>query len=294
MRFLYSVVRFVPDPARGEFVNVGTILGSEETGDWDVRQVENLRRARVLDDRGALPAVSEFLAQAGRVIDDWTAADDEALDVPGLIEPSENWLLEMADHHRNVIQITQPALIVADDLEQAAGLVFDELLVDSEFERLPYSRRTRAQSAVRRAYRNVSLERDRNFFEKVTLRAGDYTEKLDFAVANGHVVQLTQAWSFQIPDEDRLSQRVRAWAWTMKHLKGEGGTLDLPGRRVPVDKDVDLEVVYVPPEGAHAAKRAFDDSQAVFKELDIYAVEDTNSELIAEKAAGLLSETASA
>ena len=34
MRFVYSLVRFVPDPARGEFVNVGAIAGSEESSDW--------------------------------------------------------------------------------------------------------------------------------------------------------------------------------------------------------------------------------------------------------------------
>ena len=30
MRYLYSVVRFVPDPARGEFVNVGAIAAQRQ------------------------------------------------------------------------------------------------------------------------------------------------------------------------------------------------------------------------------------------------------------------------
>ena len=71
MRYLYSVVRFVPDPARGEYVNVAAILGSEETGEWDVRQVENLRRAGY--NAGFTPLatavrryVAEFLDRADR------------------------------------------------------------------------------------------------------------------------------------------------------------------------------------------------------------------------------------
>ncbi len=45
MRYVYSLVRFVPDPARGEFVNVGAIAGSEDGAEWQIRQVENTVRA---------------------------------------------------------------------------------------------------------------------------------------------------------------------------------------------------------------------------------------------------------
>jgi hypothetical protein len=53
VRHIYSVVRFVPDPARGEFVNVGAIVGSEESSEWGLRQIENPVRARAVDDRKA-------------------------------------------------------------------------------------------------------------------------------------------------------------------------------------------------------------------------------------------------
>jgi hypothetical protein len=45
MRYVYSVVRYVPNPASGEFVNIGVIAGSDETGDWSLRQAGNQRRA---------------------------------------------------------------------------------------------------------------------------------------------------------------------------------------------------------------------------------------------------------
>ncbi len=51
MTYWMSVVRFVPDPARGEFVNVGAIAGSDETEEWEVRAVANWRRAKLVDDR---------------------------------------------------------------------------------------------------------------------------------------------------------------------------------------------------------------------------------------------------
>jgi len=39
MTYHYSMLRFVPDPARAEFVNLGAIVGDEESGDWDVRRL---------------------------------------------------------------------------------------------------------------------------------------------------------------------------------------------------------------------------------------------------------------
>ena len=51
MRYVYSLVRFVPDPARSEFVNLGAIVGSEEYSEWESRQVENPKRARDIDER---------------------------------------------------------------------------------------------------------------------------------------------------------------------------------------------------------------------------------------------------
>lgn len=46
MRFVYSVVRFVPHPARGEFINVAAIVGSEALGVWKSRRVGNAHRAQ--------------------------------------------------------------------------------------------------------------------------------------------------------------------------------------------------------------------------------------------------------
>ena len=38
-RYVFSLVRCVPNPRTGEFVNVGAIAGDPESEDWSVRQV---------------------------------------------------------------------------------------------------------------------------------------------------------------------------------------------------------------------------------------------------------------
>jgi Protein of unknown function (DUF3037) len=43
--YQYSVVRCVPEPRTGEFINVGAIAGSAEDGNWDARLITSFRRA---------------------------------------------------------------------------------------------------------------------------------------------------------------------------------------------------------------------------------------------------------
>ena len=49
MKHVYSLIRYVPDPVRGEFINVGAIAGCDESSEWEIRQVANPARARRID-----------------------------------------------------------------------------------------------------------------------------------------------------------------------------------------------------------------------------------------------------
>jgi len=62
MPFQFSLIRFVPDPARGEFVNIGAVAGSDEAHEWELRLVSNPSRAKALDDRGVLSKAFAYAA----------------------------------------------------------------------------------------------------------------------------------------------------------------------------------------------------------------------------------------
>ena len=130
MRYCYSLIRFVPDPVRGEFVNVGAIVGSEESSEWGVRQVDNPLRARHLDERGTLPAVFAFIDSVGREIDAYeeiierggTGGSDFAL--------SEEWLTSLHRGHTNIVQLSEPLPVLAESLDEAVEtIVFAQLIV---------------------------------------------------------------------------------------------------------------------------------------------------------------------
>ncbi len=290
MRFTYSVVRFVPDPGRGEFINIGAIVGSEVAGEWDVRQVDNLVRARHLDDKKALSGAMDFLDEVGRRIDNYLALEEDELDeLPGSELPSDQWLEDLSLSMRNIVQLSPPVPVSADTLEDAMAMVFDELIVDPRVAGLDYRRRTRAQSALRAAYQHAQLKRGSTYFEKVLIEAQGATERLDFVVANGRAVQLAQAWSFEVPKQPELARRVRAWGWTMSKLRSGGGRVVVEGRpSSTIPSDIDLEVVYVPPVAEDGGVSAFDEALAVFSDIGANPVPIEHAEDVGARAADLI------
>lgn len=282
-RYVYSVLRFVPDPARGEQVNVGAIVGSSETGEWVLHEIDNKKRARALSSSTA--TISTFTDYVGRQID--ASADDESEDSPWV---DEDWLVDIARQHRNVIQLSPPAPVSADSLEQAVGYITERLLVDPLSTRLPYVGRSTARAKLRSAYRTAGLVFDENVFARVRLTVEDtVAENIDFAVANGKPRQLAQAWSFQTPDDEALVRRLRSWSWTIAKLRHSGGVVRLgEHRREHLDADVQLEAVVVPPHGDQGSQRVWTEALGTFGDLGIVTVGYERSGEVALQAAKLL------
>jgi hypothetical protein len=291
MKHLYSLIRYVPDPIRGEFVNVGAIAGSDESSEWEVRQVENPARARQFDERGTLSAVWAFIDRLGRQVD----AHEEAIERPRLNEEmllSEDWLRELHRGYRNIIQLSDPMPISAESTTLALDQVFQQLIVDNPArQRGGDGSKHSALAAVRRAYRDSGVKKDQNLFERVLIEAGSNHERLDFAVANGRVVQLTQTWSFRVADQESLAESVRAWGWMMNAIKNGGGTVSAGNRQVPVPGDVDVAVVVVPPETGREAP-ALKEAEAVFSDVAATVSWLDGAEVVAKRAASLLHPTA--
>lgn len=183
MRYVYSVVRFVPDPARGEFVNIAAIVGSEESSEWQWSQVDNPVRARAIDDRSALGAVWAFLDRVGREMDGYERAQESLFEPE--VELSEDWLQRLYVDHQNLVQLSPPAPMVAASAEEALERVFDEMIPDPVRRRHPFRKKHDALAAVRRAYGKYSVQKGVNLRERVALETLHHRERFDFAVTNG-------------------------------------------------------------------------------------------------------------
>src|SRR4051812_42835167 len=116
MRYVYSTVRFVPDPGRGEFVNVGLIAGSDETGEWELRLVENPKRASRIDDHRVLGQVWTHLTGLARTLDEFSVAQEESRSAG--VEISEGWLDRLTQQSQRIVQFSAPAPIVANSVAE--------------------------------------------------------------------------------------------------------------------------------------------------------------------------------
>lgn len=292
MNYVYSLIRFVPDSARGEFINVGAIAGSEESSDWAVRQIGNPVRARALDDSNSLDAVWAFIDRLGKEIDQYQSSLESLFGPQRSL--NEEWIALLHRDHRNIVQLTYPTPMIAESAEEALDKVFDLMIVDPSQRRYRFRKKNEVIAALRRAYRAHEIGHDSEMCEGVRLSTQHYQVRFDFAITNGEAVQLTHAWSFQVPNQDALAEQVKSWGWTVQDTQSSGGMIiTQDGKRFGVSNDVDVEVVYILPENSQEAP-ALAEATSVFESLGVNQVPLEKVGQVAERAAALLGRSPSA
>jgi hypothetical protein len=261
--FTFSLIRFVPDPARGEFVNIGAVAGSDDAAEWELRLVSNLSRAKALDDRGVLSAAFAYAAE----LEDHIAVLDTLADIGGPEPICTELLVRRATEMQNIVQFSRPAPVAADSAEAALDLVFDQLVLDVTRKSFPFEKKHRAQGAARRAYREHGIAAGA-VRERARVRSGVFDATFDFAVHNGRAVQLVQCWSFQLPNQADLAEQVKAWSWVVHEVRRGGGSLTLDEGEVEVPHDLGVYAIAIPPvDGSESP--AYEEARAAFEETKV-------------------------
>jgi hypothetical protein len=296
-RYLYSTVRVVSDPANGEFATIAAVAGSDETGDWFVRRLQNDARAARFCGADAIAAANDFLARLELSIADWTDPSME-LDLTeqsqGGERPSEKWLAETAGWRRHVVQLSPPSPIIAASAADALDLVFDSMFHEPESRKRPMTKWA-LSSALNKSYSRVGLKSGQDFSQNVQLAASGphmYSYPVDYAViAHRAAVQLVQMWSFRIASGQAgsLSRDVKAWGWTLRELQKHGGTIAVGQQQISVPNNVDVEVVLAPPVESRLEK-PYEEAQAVFEVVNARVLSHGHEERVAERAAQLLAQ----
>lgn len=282
MAFTFSLIRFVPDPARGEFVNIGAVAGSDEAAEWELRLVSNLSRAKALDERGTLSTA--FAYAAG--LEDHIAALDR-LPQAGEMEPiSTELLTRRAIEMQNIVQFSRPGPVAADSAEAALDLVFDQLVLDVTRKRFPFDKKHRALGAARKAYREHNVPADA-VRERARVRSGAFDATFDFAVHNGRAVQLVQCWSFQLPNQADLAEQVKAWSWVVHEVRQGGGQLTTKVSDVEVSVDLDIYVIAIPPKPGSESP-AYEGARAAFQETKVTELTPEQAGVVGARAADAL------
>jgi hypothetical protein len=296
-RYLYSAIRVVPNPASGEYINMGVIAGSDQSGDWALRGLQDERRVRHFCSPEVITAAREFMTRVGVSMDfDAWAVDDDEFDL--VIDPlerpapsfDEDSLLELARKNRHVVQLSEPAPVLADSADAALDAVYSHLIVEPQSRRKKTLTKWRLISDLNLQYLYAGLEFRDHFSRAVSVVAGgpkSYRHGADFLVAEAMARQLVQTWSFQVASQDALSRDVKAWGWTIRELLEHGGVATTKHRKINVPHNVDIQVVIAPPEPGQPSV-VYEEARSVFDELKIPVVGHGEESLVASKAADLL------
>ena len=285
-RFVYSLVRCVPEPRTGEFINIAAIAGDPLTGDWTVRQVGNESRVRKIAGPQDLAVVHRFISRLGAEIDEQWQLMDQGDGKP----LSEIWLKELHANHQNIVQLSSPAPIVADDVDDAMDLIFSRLIIDPVRQPRGGITKSTLLANLRAVYREFDVDPDL-VRPSVEVFVGDRVHTgFDFAIANGEALQLTQAWSFQRAGIDEIGLQVKAWGYALGRLRAgdKARMVDSQSAVSTVARDVDVEVVIAEPRTSDQLA-VFEEATQVFQELGV-SVHPGEASAIGQRAASLIAE----
>lgn len=194
MQHLYSVARVVPDVARGEFINVGIIVGSDESREWTLRDIGNLSRTNHLDDENLLPAVMGQLASVGGVLQRFVSSQEMLIPAESIEQVDSEWLSRLAYDSANTLQFTMPRPISADSAEEALELLWDELILEPATRRFDFLKKYRAVVEVRQALHARQIGAG-HLIERARFGGRHHESSMDFVIHDSQAVQLANCWS---------------------------------------------------------------------------------------------------
>lgn len=250
MFYQYWVVRYVPDPIRGEFINIALLVGNDGK-DWAFRQAANLNRANRL---GGDPAIAKYwlneLASMVQSLQNTKVSPEPILSL--VADSAENLsagvVARLAARLNNAVQISGPYPLEATSASSGMSMLFEHLVEDPEVK----SRErfgTRVSSYVSRELQRALPDGSRTAFRsRPQILVGAIPRTANFAIADSSVAQITNTWSFNLADVDKVSTEIQAWVAHMNRLRQRGGVLEAkntPPLTIPAD--VQLRVVYEEP-----------------------------------------------
>lgn len=263
-KYAYSIIRFVPSPVRGEFVNLGIIVGSERTGDWAIDIVSSRSRASKLDDEGVFPKVVSDLQRLQLMIESYS--DPDLLGPP--FDLTDEWLVQLSRDSRNLLQYTAPNTVVAKSAATALEKLWKLMVVEP----IPQKRSSLTRRSLISRFVSALERHDLNkshIKRQAKLETSKTHAAIDVVVHNGVVKDITQCWSLQIKDVEAVTNDIKSWGWTIRTLRERGGLITAAGLPEPlkVPQDVRVGVVYAESD----SQEVTDEALEVFNDKDIQA-----------------------
>lgn len=278
MNCMYSVLRFVPDVARGEFANVGVVARSvpDQTTSIEIRFPNSHARAI---------APAEMVRGFGKYIRDFCKYVDDPNRPPGTPLDPDDPFADLRQTDFSALQLTEAFPIVAESPKQAAELMAGVLVSDYDKSKRqkPRFTRTQALKSARQSYKHSGLVRNKDYFETIDVDSPHFYRRFDFGVANGQIVQLAQAWSFAIKNPNSLKEHILSWAFAVEELRDQGAETQIDGRLMTINKDVDVDVLYKRPD-TEEGENALSEVEYACKEIGAVMIPVSEAHRLGQRA----------
>lgn len=269
--YMTWILRHVPNSTRGEFVNIGVLVGGPED-DWAIRFVTNFRRANRLGGSAEklLPILKEIAS----------SLPGEAATMPqgeiDIFSGASTWSTSdveyMRKHHQNALQISEPRPSYGESASSLADLLYEHLVLEHIAEPVQ-----RALTRMKRRYEhalNVEIPEGLHYTKSVYASFEQRKEVVDFAIYGDHEVrQLTNAINFRNQDERRMRDAVDALTHRLSLIREGGADIQLGkgGQILPFKKDDRLFVVHNEPLKKPQAK-VFRTAERAWRKIGIESI----------------------
>lgn len=272
MAYRYWVLRYVPDAVRGEFVNIGVVVGGEGS-DWAIRRLESLSRANRLGGRPEVAA--EWLDSLENAIsadrhDFNTLLRSGEGEAP---QPNSGMMESLRIKHTNAVQISESRPVRAKNAQVAADILYGVLVYEAPGKRQSNSRNESIRY-LRNFYQHAPKIPTKAIQSKVEISWGRQLAKFEFSIGINSVVQLSQVWSFDRVHLKDLDDQIRSWSLGVRMLRDKGGEVINPQRSrpvpIPAARDAAVRVLYVPPKTSEQ-EESYAAAAELWEELDIRA-----------------------
>lgn len=287
--YTYWLVRYVPDVARGEQVNVAVVVG-RDGGDWAIRSASDLRRASRLG--GDASVLRPWLSRLESAFSHYQRPVLNIFSSSATEDISSSWVNRLSHRFNNILQVSDAAPVDAMSAQSAVDFLFPILVANPE--KISRSRtRSRLVGDMGEFYlQTAHLQPGKNLIRRPLATIGRQRGRFDFAVVNSRVGQLSQAFAFDVRDLDALEQELHSWNFIVSRLRDAGGAVG-EGTTAPfaVSSEVPISVVYQAAESGRLESRRQDLLESALEAWTMLAVRPVPSEqldLVAQEARGLV------
>lgn len=256
MEQLYTawILRFVPNSARGEFINMGVLVG-RDGGDWALRHVTSLERAACL---------STFRPEASELL-------SPVLGLAGTVNglrPSDAVFSEFAEQAsvgtvrrikaglHNALQLSDEMPAIGENADDVAQLLYQHLVLEGPA-RERVSARDRMRARLRDAVQNaVGTHGAVKTRQRLVVADGSLDQRFDMTLQRTEgahsPVMLAHCFSFQ-GMQSPLKTQAQSWSFFVTQLRAHGAVLmtgEGPARHsLRVDSEIPIRVLHDQPAG---------------------------------------------